>query len=143
MRRSSPRSQAGNVVGDEAARPPLVEVFEPGLEARNVLFDLLDEGQMFGQIRQTRVRLAARQLVGRNSRRRIPPNVFAKHLAHLGMSLPMTNAGVKAVIASPRRAGAAIHRRPILPGAHPGSPRRFAPRDDDRGTGRLAASGNT
>jgi hypothetical protein len=32
-------------------------MFEPGLEARNVRFDLLDEAQMPGQIRQARVGL--------------------------------------------------------------------------------------
>ena len=43
------------------------DMFEPDLEARDVLFDLLDEGQMPRQFGQSQIRLDPRRLDGRRA----------------------------------------------------------------------------
>ena len=43
-------------------QPGIVDMLEPGLETRDILFDLLDEGQMVGKRGQPRIRLDPRPL---------------------------------------------------------------------------------
>ena len=47
--------QSGNVAGDHAPQPGLIDMFESGLEARDVLLDLFEKGQISGQFRQSRI----------------------------------------------------------------------------------------
>ena len=54
------RLQSRNVGDDYAPVPPIADMLEPDLEAGDILFDLLDEGQMLSQLRQALVRIDAR-----------------------------------------------------------------------------------
>lgn len=58
----APLLQTGNVVGDEAAETAVMDVLEPDLEARDILFQLFDEGQRPRQIRQARVGFDLRRI---------------------------------------------------------------------------------
>src|SRR5205814_5699941 len=55
LRRTS-QLQSCNVAVDDAPQGRLVDVLKPGLEACDVLLDLLKEGQISSQIGQSRVR---------------------------------------------------------------------------------------
>ena len=57
--RRPPRLQARDVGHDDAAQPRVIDMLEPGLQTRDVLLDLLDEGQMVGKRGQPRIRLDA------------------------------------------------------------------------------------
>src|SRR5205085_10154014 len=48
--------QPGDVAVDDAPQRRLVDVLEPGLEPPDVLLDLLEEGEIVGQFRQSRIR---------------------------------------------------------------------------------------
>ncbi len=51
--RGAPCLQPGNVAVNEAPQLRLIDMLEPGLEARDVLFDLLEKGQISRQFRQS------------------------------------------------------------------------------------------
>src|ERR1700676_4219885 len=48
--------QPPNITGDDASEPRLVNMLKPGLEARDVLLDLLQESQMSRQFCQSWIR---------------------------------------------------------------------------------------
>ena len=67
-------------------------MFEPDLEARDVLFDLLDEGQMPRQFGQSQIRLDPRRLDGRRAggdQRGIECVVLGPPQMHAGISLDL------------------------------------------------------
>src|SRR5204863_3150988 len=56
-----------NVGEDDALHSSVVDMLKPGLEPRDVFFDLLDEGQVVGELRQALVRLDARLIDGESA----------------------------------------------------------------------------
>ena len=81
------RLEPCDVGHDDAPQPWIVDVLEPGLEARDILLDLLDEGQMVRQVRQSRVRLDPRPLDRRRTGRdqgRIERVVLGPPQVHAG-----------------------------------------------------------
>jgi len=54
--------QTDNVAEDYASQSRLGNMFEPGLQPRDILFDLLDEGQKIGKVSQPLIRLDRRLL---------------------------------------------------------------------------------
>src|SRR5436190_3744089 len=56
-----------NVGEDDAVASSVVDMLEPGREPRDVFFDLLDEGQVVGELRQALVRLDARLIDGESA----------------------------------------------------------------------------
>jgi hypothetical protein len=84
--------QPRNVAENHASQPRLVDMFEPGLQPRNVLLDLLDEGQKVRKLRQALIRrdswLLHGSRAGRNQCRieRIvlgPPKMQPRKVTHL------------------------------------------------------------
>jgi hypothetical protein len=51
--RSAPHLEPGNVVINKAPQPRVIDMLEPGLEARDVLLKVIEKGQISGQFRKS------------------------------------------------------------------------------------------
>ena len=63
------RLEPDDVDHDDAPQPWLLDVLKPDLEARYILLDLLDEGQVLRQVREACVRFVPRPLNRRRTGR--------------------------------------------------------------------------